>query len=241
MTWLPPRKPDPSAILTEAEGDAKARRYREALAKHLWFHRHALKHRSSLAGVRLSFALHSWLKLGAKYRPALTALRAARDEAKARLRARRGTWHDFHDLKALNSYLGEERATAHLFTWLDQNRPSMAKQCYPVAQSALIRTRQYRLCGKYIDTDESLGSILRLYRLHKKMAKRPERYGSDLLDYAERTFSNQTTTLAALLTRNGRGAEADHVIFAVTKVKPGRRFKSDLNAARKGKVPAQWP
>ena len=35
--WSPPRNPDPSAILTEARADVRAKEYKTALAKHIWY------------------------------------------------------------------------------------------------------------------------------------------------------------------------------------------------------------
>src|SRR5688500_5081235 len=94
--WKPPEKPDPSVILNEAESDAGAKRYPDALAKHLWFHENALKYERGLYGVRLSFALGAWFELGKQYPPALEALKEVRDIAGRRVRERKGKRGDFH-------------------------------------------------------------------------------------------------------------------------------------------------
>src|SRR5688572_11688303 len=52
--WSPPANPDPHVILREAKADTQAGRYEEALAKHVWFHSHALEIEPALYGVRLS-------------------------------------------------------------------------------------------------------------------------------------------------------------------------------------------
>src|SRR5262245_14212562 len=95
--WKPPANPDPSKILAEAQADARAGRNADALAKHLWFHNNALKIQSTLYGVRLSFALGSWMDLAMQYPPAMQALTRTRDQAGARLRQAKGTREDFRD------------------------------------------------------------------------------------------------------------------------------------------------
>ena len=65
--WEPPENPDPQQILHEAQGDFKEQRYKDALAKHIWFHDHALEYQPSMYGVRLSFALSYWKQLSRKW------------------------------------------------------------------------------------------------------------------------------------------------------------------------------
>jgi hypothetical protein len=77
--WQPEGEADPNQILNQARADALAGRYEEALAKYLWFHHHALEIRPSLAGVRLSYALQEWRRLGEFYPPAWEALETVRD------------------------------------------------------------------------------------------------------------------------------------------------------------------
>lgn len=238
--WNPPRKPDASAILREAEADARAKRYGDALAKQLWFHHNALRYDEGLYGVRLSFALASWLQLARQYPPAFEALKEVRDQAGMRILESRGRHGDFHDFSAISELLGEERATADLFEWLDQNNPALARRAYGVAQNALISTRRYRLCGKYIDSRESLARVLRLYREHQHLADHP-RFGADLEDFAERNLSHSAATLVALLVLNARGAEADEVVAAVLKASPQADLKVKLERARKGELPEPWP
>ena len=238
--WKPPEKPDPSVILDEAAADARAKRYADALAKHLWFHENALKYERGLYGVRLSFALGAWLELGKQYPPALEALKESRDTAGRRIREHKGKRGDFHDFSSINEVLGEEHATADLFVWLDQNNATLAKSSYGVAQNALIHAKYYQLCGKYIDTKQSLEMILRVHREHQRMVG-DSRFGADFKDYAERSLSHHASTLVALLVLNQRTGEADQVIAAVLKERPDAGLKDQLNAARKGVVPEPWP
>ncbi len=55
-------------------------KYKEALKRNIWFHNHALEHRPSMYGVRLSFALSYWKSLGEIYPPAQKALAVIDDK-----------------------------------------------------------------------------------------------------------------------------------------------------------------
>ena len=146
--WTPPENPDPKAILREATVDAEAGRYEDALAKHIWFHKSALKHQPSQYGVRLSFALTEWQRLGEVYPPALEKLKAIRDENAQALRGTSRDWELFHDFESINEQFGELEKTAELFRWLDTNRPDIAKGVSDLAQPALIQCKDYVLAGK---------------------------------------------------------------------------------------------
>jgi hypothetical protein len=238
--WTPPANPDPSAILSEARADAIAGRYSDALAKHLWFHRHALTYRPSLYGVRLSFAIGYWLELAKNYPPALEKLMHVKEESASRLRDGSGTSDDFHDAVSINEYLNEDSATIALFMWLDQNRPDVARQSYEMAQPALVRSKQYSLCGKYIDSKTAAKKMLQLYLEHKRMAKNPS-FGPDIETFGQKSLSNQASTLVALLVLNNRTDEADAVIMKVLKAWPDHTFRQELAKAREGLVPEPWP
>ena len=238
--WTPPRNPDPSAIFHEAQADARAKRYGDALAKHLWFHENALTYQPSLYGVRLSFALSAWVSLGQEYPPALQALKEVRDRTGSRIRGGSGTHSDFHDFSSINEVLHEQAATAALFVWLDQNNARMADDVYDIAQPALIYAKQYRLCGKYINSQETVQSMRRLYREQLAMVN-SGRFGPDIKAYAERSFTHDASTLVALLVLNDRGPEADDIIATVLKDFPDPAFRSQLQQAREGKIPPQWP
>src|SRR5215204_5388143 len=120
--WTPPAKPDPDKIFTEAKSDAARGRYSDALAKHVWFHHHALKYQPSLYGVRLSFALGAWRDLGAAYPPALDKLKSVRDDTEKAVREGSGTREAFHDFVSINKTLFENDRTRDLFVWLDSNK-----------------------------------------------------------------------------------------------------------------------
>jgi len=245
--WTPPKDPDPQKILQEAGADEQANRYEEALAKYVWFYEHALEYQPSLTGVRLSFALSGWGKLGQEYPPALIKLREVRDAAKERITPEEGrkiSFEDFHEFASINRELGDEEQTVAAFRAIDAAEDDGAQRVFAVAEPSLIRAKDYELCGKYIDADESLERILRGYEMAGKLAKKPK-IGSSYLKYANKKFLNDSATLVALLVVNDRTAEAEEVMHELKKVDGDSKFHAKLTAelekAIEGVVPKPWP
>jgi len=241
--WRPPAKPDPHKILEEAQDDSQAARYADALAKHVWFHENALKYDRALYGVRLSFALSYWVELGKAYPPALQKLTSIRDETAKKVREgghERDIFEVFGDFAAINRALDEQSKTTDLFVWLDAQKPKAAERVFRVAKDALIRSKEYRLCGKYIDPDRSFAEIVNGYHVNKGIAKSGQ-HDDAFRDFTEKSFSNSTATLVALLVLNDRKADALKVAEKALKERDDASFREELEQAKKGKVPPPWP
>lgn len=241
-TWTPPQNPNPQEILDDAQADAQAGKYADALAKHVWFYQNALKYDQGLYGVRLSFALSYWIDLGATYPPALEKLKALRDEAETNVREGKNVKDSFHDVKSINEVLKEDAKTVQLFIWLDSNKPDSAKIVFNRAEPALIKSKEYRLCGKYIDDpDASFSRNLNLYRKNMELVPKPGFGGKNLQNFAEKNFINETTTLIALLVVNDRKVEAQQIVNTISKEQNIPEFKDEIQKALNGEVPQPWP
>lgn len=238
--WKPPKNPDPQKILDEAQADARAKRYEDALAKHVWFHRNALKHERSLYGVRLSFALSYWHELGKAYPPALVKLKEIRDEAAKNVTNGKHVRESFHDLAAINRTVGEESRTKEIFVLLDAQNADAATEVFDLAQPALVKTKEYKLCGKYIDSKRSFPRIIESFRRDKRMAEDP-RFGARHLEFANKEFTNDSATLIALLAVNGRKAEAEEIAGDAKKEWNNASFHAEIDKALQGKIPKPWP
>jgi hypothetical protein len=238
--WKPPKNPDPEKILDEAQADARAKRYEDALAKHVWFHRNALKHSRSLGGVRLSFALSDWHELGKSYPPALVKLKEIRDEAAKNVTNGKDVRDSFLDLAAINRTVGEESRTKEIFVLLDAQNADAAKKVYGLAQPALINSKEYKLCGRYIDSKRSFPRIIESFRTNKRLAK-DRRFGAEHLEFANKKFTNDAATLIALLAVNGRKAEAEEIAGDAKKEWNNASFHAEIDKALQGKIPKPWP
>ena len=238
--WSPPKNPDLQSILNEAREDATAKRYDDALAKHVWFHKHSLEIDPSYYGVRLSFALDSWTELSKKYPPALVKLKEVRNESRKQVLAGTKTRESFHDMSSINEYLDEQSATVTTFKKLIEKNPKQAEQVFDIAQPALIREKAYKLVGKYIDPEKDFAHIQQRYQEGKKLAEDPQ-FGADYLQFENKTLANKTTTLIAILVVNDRKPEAEKIATTSRTLLDEKKFHKAINAALKGVVPKPWP
>jgi hypothetical protein len=226
--WPPQGEPDPQRILQEARSYARNGRHAEALKRHLWFHDHALKYQPSLYGVRLSFALSDWRRLGSRYPPALEELKKVRDEAADRVRGGEGdrkVFHDaFHDFVAINRVLDDEDRTVELFAWLDAHFPNRAREVIDIAQPVLMKAKEYGLCGRHVDPDASLKRLR--FRLRTTMAQD-----------RSRSFALDVASLVASLVINDRKAEADRVAAKALLDVDTSYFRDRLDRAKRGEAP----
>ncbi len=236
--WQPPDKPEPSTILDEAERDARAGRYDDALAKHVWYHENALKHEPAQSGVRRSFALADWLELGKKHPPALAKLEAYRQEARQRVLAskeKKEVFEPFADFAAISRRLEKDQEIVELFEVLDEKHPQLAPRAYIVADDALIADGKFELCGKYLNGDKLIASRIYLLEHDRERAKNP-RYARQLA-HSEQTFRREAVTMVAILVKCKREEEAKRVAEKARAAWDDAELREALDKALKGELP----
>lgn len=245
LAWTPPPNPDPHAILREARDDRAAKRYEDALAKHVWFHRNALALDSALGGVRLSFAISDWRVLAGRYEPAMAALRAERDAAAARVRQGGFRTRDsFFEAAAINRELDEEAATYALFLEGEARDPALARAMYRAAEPALIEARDFARCGKYLDADQALTSAI---RMREDMGSRGAPPGASdenkrrMDEFREGYLVREAGKVVALLVLAGRGDEARVLATRASSALDSPAMKAALQGALAGTLPVPYP
>lgn len=184
-------------------------KYEQALSEYRWFHDHALTENPSLYGVRLSFAVASWLELGQVYPPALAALHALVEHKTQTLKSGAGDRPLFHDVQAINQYLGQATNTAHLFQQLEAEQNELAQKCADLALDALVAAGQFELAGKYLP--EPVQRISRMaQRLNEDIARITERPRSKSPRYRAYTviFAQELQTTVSILQGAQRIPEA---------------------------------
>jgi tetratricopeptide (TPR) repeat protein len=186
--------------LDEISALKKAGKFQQALEKQLWFHEESKKS-PGMAGVRLSYAINSWVELGKKYPPALKALIKVRDKDKEALLSGKGDFQNFHDLYAINEGLGQEEETLELFLILDKEFPGQSESYYIVAEDILIKNKQYKICAKYIGDPIIKYEGLRHNReLQISFAKtNPKLNNKNFLEFADQNFLDDVIKLIEVL------------------------------------------
>jgi hypothetical protein len=236
--WTPPADPDPHVILREAKADTQAGRFEEALAKHVWFHRHALDIEEALYGVRLSFALSYWMDLAEVYPPAKAKLIEIRDETEKQVTTSKEPRDSFHDFESINSALGDENRTIALFTSLDKDNSDLAKEVFDLACPDLINAGKIKQFSKYVDPKDYSRQVEAFRTVVD--SDEPE-FAKAHTDFAQKAFVNEVSTMVALLVLSDRKSEAERIAADAETVFDDKAFAGELEKALDGTVPEPWP
>jgi hypothetical protein len=184
--------------------------HERALREYRWFHEHALEHDLAYCGVRLSFALDAWVRLAQAYSPARDALIQIRDANTRRLLRGEGDRDTFEDVEAINSHLGDQRATYELFRQLREVQPGVADACADLAWETAAAFDDFALARTCID-DPSTRLRAWTDELNESIALiRTEVPGPppELEDAASAMFAERVDLLLRVLTNVGAPAEA---------------------------------
>jgi len=152
--------PDPKQVLREARDLAASGAHAEALEKYVWFYENANAINPALCGVRNSFALGYWVKLGEDYPPARSALETIRDAKLDALRKGLSNPELFSDVSAINEVLGQLELTGSLFAGIASKDREFAQKCFPSARVALVRLGEYALARTFIKSPRSTLEML---------------------------------------------------------------------------------
>lgn len=197
----PAQTNDLHAYLSETRRLQRTGENEQALERHLWFHKHALEHDPSMYGVRLSFAMGDWKRLAETYPPALRAMMKVRDEKTQRIIDGEGSYALFHDVASLNETLGENGKTLELFKTLEEKQPGMAMLCWNLVKDLAFDQKRMDLLTKYAaDPTADFQDVKEDYQRLAALIEKKDIGGSQLKDYAENRFAQQTVQLINLAT-----------------------------------------
>ena len=113
----------------------------EALKEFLWLYDDGMKQVVEFTGVRVAFLLSDLARLGARYPPAMEALRQRRDEAKKSFLAAPEAANSSTDLPYLNRCLSEDGATLELFDQLPKGSPGRKTLSQFILRELVTRQR----------------------------------------------------------------------------------------------------
>src|SRR5262249_53781347 len=98
---------------------------------------------------------------------------------------------------------------------LHQRHPELARQCYPVAEKALVQAGEYATCSSYVpDPAAWVEEICQVRQMTLEIAKENPRLGAPearLREYAALRFLDETQRLIAILEGAGRTQDAERV------------------------------
>jgi tetratricopeptide (TPR) repeat protein len=195
--------------LRRAQAYAQQGQFQKALQEHVWFHNNALQVDRSYYGVRLSFALDDWVKLGSKYPPALEELKTIRDKKTSLLAGGDPNPELFHDVDAINEHLGDTRSTAALFKQIDARNPAFAGSLYEIAEQSLIAAGEYPLARKYLgDPQARFATATNNFQRGLVFAANHLQNGDIARKATEQIFSERVVRLLTVLDKTGNSPGA---------------------------------
>jgi len=238
--WTRPANASIETIYDELRTDFQEKRYEDALAKHLWFHEKS-KDYPALAGVRLSYALGQWLELGKVHPAALDKMKSLRDQLEIDIaKDSKSDFVKLMDLFAFNRTLGDSKRNVAIFVTLDAQSSPLTKQAFILTFGTLVTHQEFKLAGKYLNSEDYYATALSNYQFHQKFAAdKPKANADRLLNYARESFINKSSTAVAVLVKNNREAEAKKMADAAAKELTTPEFKAQLEKAFKGEPPKQ--
>lgn len=145
--------------------------YPAALEAHIWFHENILDHDPSNVGVRSSFALSDWVKLGSLYPPAIVALEEIRDREEQKCRNKNFSDEEsFRDAVSINRSLDQSGRSISLFEELGQSKSDLAKRYWPIITRCVINEERYDLLAQYgFDFEKELAHLERCLNQKKSL------------------------------------------------------------------------
>lgn len=214
--------------LDDARKYAQNGDYEKALERHVWFHNNALKIRPSYYGVRLSFALIDWVRLGERYPKALETLKRIRDQKTLRLLSGEYDRELFHDVVSINDHLGDIEKTVIIFESFDLKNPKFAESVYDIASESLFMAEKFVIAIKYIgDPVERLESAKRDYLRGLDFANE---IGNDDASRGsfERIFTDDVVQLIIILDKLGQRDSAEKIQALAIEIHDGVGIKTAL-------------
>jgi serine/threonine protein kinase len=248
-TPAPGQKPDPNKVRDEANELRAKGEYQAALDRYLWYWNHALEYEPGLSAVRLSFLLSDWVELGRRYPKAKQALLDTRARDTQLLLAGGGDFDVFMELSNINRSLQDEDATYEAFNKLRQRNPTLAWQCFLVAERLLVKHGDYALCLEYVgDPEAAFDRICQRWQLlkqHEQPAEEnPVQVASPVAPLrpstppktANRHFVDETCQLILILVKTDHKTEAGHIRERALALVNDPQLKSVVTDAERGPV-----
>ena len=200
----------PRDSLDLARQAARSGHYVDALENYGYFFEHALDDDpASLYGVRLSYCLDEWVRLGRKYPPALAALEERRREALRRLMTTREPEH-FHDFECISKYLGVHGEAIDQFLALHRSDAALAKSIVRFVWSNLVKGGHWEICSFYLgDVDQRYAAALAKFQEAMTVCgANPEFGGAEFEKQIQGSLISDVSELNSVLAKTSRTHEA---------------------------------
>jgi hypothetical protein len=214
--------------LADARAFFKEGEFAKALARYEHFFDHSIEEDESWYGVRLSYCLDEWARLGSKYPPALERLEFKAAEAHDLLLRTRRPAH-FHDYIAVCEHLRRNEAPIEVFLTLHRSDRELAESVVQFIWDELVEARHWDICTSYLpDPDSNYAVALR--KFDESMAictSDPSLGGAEFEEQIKGWYVLDVTNIVRVLVNSNRSAQA-LVILAKIASDMQQRSRADI-------------
>jgi hypothetical protein len=200
-------------VLAEARAAFAKNDFESSLEKYEWFFDHALdEDKASYYGVRLSYCLNEWSKLGEKYPRAADRLATKCVEQKLLFEETKEPEY-FHDYVVISEYLNQTALALNTFmTWHDSN-PKLASRIVRFVWEPLLQSEAWNVCGAYVENSDEFyeRAIHRYCETMDICRKNPEFGGEEFASQIRDWYVADVSNLLAVLTNTTRTQEAGKI------------------------------
>lgn len=226
----------PGRVLDEARAAAKQGDYAVALERYERFFDRALIDQgedNNYYGVRLSYCLSEWARLGEKHGPARARLEEKAVEAIEAFEATKDS-EKFHDFQAINSKLDRKDRVFDQFVRYHESRPDLASAALRFMWDDLVEARKWHICAAHLGD-----SMSRYTRALEKFDQAMEVCNADPLfggeEFAERIrgwYVHDVGNLLAVLINTDRRESAEQIEKIALLDMTGRGHPELIDKAR---------
>ena len=209
----------PRDALDLARQAARDGHYGEAVANYSYFFDHALDDDpASLYGVRLSYCLDEWARLGRKFPPALVALEERRREALRRLESTREP-ENFHDFECISKYLGVHGEAIDQFLAFHRSDSELAKSIVRFVWSKLVNGGHWQICSFYLgDPDQRYAAAVAKFDEAMTVCRaNPEFGGAEFEAQIQGWLVRDVSELIKVLANSERTPDARAIMARATR------------------------
>jgi hypothetical protein len=199
--------------LNRARAAFKKGDYGEALEQYAYFFDHAQDDDPySLYGVRLSYCLDEWARLGERYPQARQRLEQKADEALALLGQTREP-ERFHDFIAICEYLKRKEDPIRRFLGYHASDPDLAKSIVRFIWDQLVEEGQWTVCAAYLPIpQEKYKTVLAKFDGAMQVCKSdPSLGGDELEEQIKGWYVSDVTNLLLVLINTGNTEDAQSI------------------------------
>jgi hypothetical protein len=198
----------PGQVLKEARAAAKAGDFSLALSNYERFFDRALQDQgedNEYYGVRLSYCLDEWARLGEKYPEARVRLEAKARDALGAFEATSNP-EKFHDYQSIQDHLEQKELVFSQFIAFHESRPDLARVALRFMWNRLVEAKRWDVCASYLDDSESKYKKA-LYKFDQSMevcGSDPSLGGEEFADQIKGWYVRDVGNLLSALRNTGR-------------------------------------